>query len=136
MIPPLRLDREGSPLQILWEDGERIFCRTWRDGADGHLLGAIAVVPAEEHPTPRSIDRLRHEYELKDHLDSAWAARPLDLVRDAGRTMLVLQDSGGEPLERLLNAWVTLCAFGTGGVAGRATEERLRLSPGCLRAKA
>ena len=30
--------------------------------------------------------------------------RPLDLVRDAGRTMLVLEDVGGEPLDRLLGA--------------------------------
>src|SRR5262249_9113782 len=34
----------------------------------------------------------------------AWAVRPLELVRDAGRAMLVLEDVGGEPLERLLGA--------------------------------
>ena len=28
----------------------------------------------------------------------------LDLVRDAGRTMLVLEDAGGDPLDRLLGA--------------------------------
>src|SRR5262249_12448368 len=33
----------------------------------------------------------------------AWAVRPLDLARDAGRTMLVLEDAGGEPLEALLD---------------------------------
>jgi serine/threonine protein kinase len=30
--------------------------------------------------------------------------RPFELVRDGGRTMLVLEDPGGEPLERLLGA--------------------------------
>ena len=35
---------------------------------------------------------------------AAWAVRPLDLVRDAGRTVLVLEDVGGEPLDRLLGA--------------------------------
>ena len=30
--------------------------------------------------------------------------RPLELVRDRGRTMLVLEDPGGEPLDRLLGA--------------------------------
>jgi serine/threonine protein kinase len=35
-------------------------------------------------------------------LDDAWAARPLELVRERGRTMLVLKDPGGEPLHRLL----------------------------------
>ena len=31
-----------------------------------------------------------------------WAVRPLELVREHGRTMLVLEDPGGEPLDRLL----------------------------------
>jgi len=39
---------------------------------------------------------------LKDELDNTWAVRPLELVRDRGRTILVLEDPGGE----LLNAHV------------------------------
>ena len=39
--------------------------------------------------------------DLKDELDGAWAARPLELIREGGRTMLVLEDPGGEPLDRL-----------------------------------
>jgi hypothetical protein len=60
------------------------------------------VVPAEERPSRSSLDRLTHEYGLKDELDKAWAARPLELVRDGDRAMLVLEDPGGEPLDRLL----------------------------------
>ena len=41
---------------------------------------------------------------LKDELDGAWAVRPLELVREGGRTMLVLEDPGGEPLDRPLGA--------------------------------
>ncbi|MBV8472199.1 MAG: serine/threonine-protein kinase PknK, partial [Hyphomicrobiales bacterium] len=52
-----------------------------------------------------------HEYELKDELDREWALRPLDLVRDAGRTMLVLDDESGEPLERLLGVPVEVGRF-------------------------
>ena len=69
--------------------------------ADGSVL---AVLPAAEHPTPATLDRLAHEYGLKDELDGAWAVRPLELIRERGRTMLVLEDPGGEPLERLLGA--------------------------------
>jgi serine/threonine protein kinase len=54
------------------------------------------------HPTPGSLNRLAHEYGLKDDLDGAWAVRPLELVRERGQTMLVLEDPGGEPLHRLL----------------------------------
>jgi hypothetical protein len=31
-------------------------------------------------------------------LDPAWAAKPLALTRHEGRTILVLEDPGGEPL--------------------------------------
>jgi PAS domain S-box-containing protein len=87
---------------VLWEDGERVFCRGWRDGADGTRKGVLVVLPTAEQPTPLSLNRLAHEYSLKDALDGAWAARPLELVRERARTMLVLEDSGGEPLHRIL----------------------------------
>jgi PAS domain S-box-containing protein len=86
----------------VWEDGDRVFCRGWRLRADGSRSAVLAVLPAAEHPPPASLDRLTHEYELKDEIDGAWAVRPLELGREGGRTMLVLEDPGGEPLERLL----------------------------------
>jgi hypothetical protein len=39
---------------------------------------------------------------LRDELHEAWAAPLLDLARDGGRTMLVLEDAGGERFDRLL----------------------------------
>src|SRR6201991_3820284 len=88
--------------QVLWEDGERVFSRGWRLDENGNRLAVLLVAPATDHPSRTSLDRLTHEYELKDELDGAWAARPLALVRDTGRTLLVLDDPGGEPLDRLL----------------------------------
>src|ERR1700720_4924824 len=90
--------------QVAWEDGERVFYRGWRPGDCGNRSAVLLVIPAAEPPSRSSLDRLAHEYGLKDELDGAWAVRPLDLVRDAGRTMLVLEDAGGEPLDRLLGA--------------------------------
>ena len=92
---------DGSS-QVLWEDGERVFSRGWRLDDNGNRLAVLLVAPAGDHPSRSTLDRLTHEYELKDELDSAWAARPLALMRDAGRTVLVLDDLGGEPLDRLL----------------------------------
>src|SRR5262249_21002081 len=46
--------------------------------------------------------RMEHEYALRAELDPGWAARPLALAPHQGRTMLVLEDPGGEPLDRLL----------------------------------
>ena len=105
MNQPFRFGVDGdSSFQVLWEDGERVFCRAWRQGADGDQDAVLAVSPAGEHPKPATLDRLAHEYELKDELDGPWAARPLELGRHRGRTMLVLEDPGGEPLDRLLGA--------------------------------
>src|SRR4051794_19240847 len=92
---------DGSS-QVLWEDGERVFSRGWRQDDNGNRLAVLLVAPAADHPSQTRLDRLTHEYELKDELDGAWAARPLALMRDAGRTVLVLDDLGGEPLDRLL----------------------------------
>src|SRR5215470_1493222 len=89
---------------VLWEDGERVLRRGWRPVDHGTRRSVLIVLPAADHPSRSSLDRLTHEYALKDELDGAWAVRPLDLVRDPGRTMLVLEDRGGEPLGRLLGA--------------------------------
>src|SRR3982750_4669734 len=88
--------------QVLWEDGERVISRGWRVDDKGNRLAVLLVAPAADHPSPSTLDRLTHEYELKDELDGAWAARPLALMRDAGRTVLVLDGLDGEPLDRLL----------------------------------
>ncbi|NKM57972.1 AAA family ATPase [Rhizobium anhuiense] len=91
-------------MEVLWEDGDRVFHRQRRLGADGTWNPVLVVISALEYPTPSSLGRLDHEYGLKDELDSAWAVRPLELVREGGRTMLVLEDPGSEPLARRLGA--------------------------------
>jgi PAS domain S-box-containing protein len=93
---------EDHSLQVLWADGEHVFCRRGRERANGDRHAVLAVLPAAEHPTPASLHRLTHEYALKDDLDEAWAVRPFELVRERGRTMLLLKDPGGEPLDRLI----------------------------------
>ena len=103
MNPFFQFGADGrSDLHFLWEDGERIFYR-WRrpEGASGRSA-VLAVLPAAERPSPAALDRLAHEYELRDELDGAWATRPLALAHEGGRTALLLEDPGGEPLERLI----------------------------------
>ncbi|MFL9922432.1 AAA family ATPase [Paraburkholderia fungorum] len=100
---PSRFDAlGGSRFQVVWEDGDRAFYRAWSREADGSHAAVLAVQSTAEHPTPASLDRLTHEYGLRDELDSAWAVRPLELGRKDGRTLLLLEDAGGEPLSQLL----------------------------------
>ncbi|WFU85842.1 hypothetical protein QA644_11705 [Rhizobium sp. CC1099] len=58
-------------MEVLWEDSERVFCRGQRLCADGQWNAVLAVLPAAEHLKPSSLDRLAHEYQLKDELDGA-----------------------------------------------------------------
>ena len=102
---------QGSSLQVAWEDGDRVFCRGWRTGADGNQDSVLVVRPFTEPPTRDALHRLRHEYGLRDELDDAWAVRPLELVHEHGQTVLVLTDPGGEPLDRLVGSSLETGSF-------------------------
>src|SRR5260370_23074242 len=97
--------------EVLWQDRERVVCRRWRDGANGDRQSVLAVLPSAEHPIPANLTRLAHEYGLRDDLDDAWAARPLELVREHGQTILVLNDPRGEPLDRLIGSPMQVGTF-------------------------
>jgi hypothetical protein len=89
-------------LEVLWEDGERVFYRERILNRDGELKNVLLVRLASEHQAPASVDRIAHEYALRDDLDEAWAVRPLRLVREHGRTSLMLEDPDSKPPDRLL----------------------------------
>jgi predicted ATPase/transcriptional regulator with GAF, ATPase, and Fis domain len=89
----------GYVLVPLREAADFIIYRGRQHGGPSPIL---AVAPATKHPSPQSLRRLEHEYSLASELDPAWAAKPLALTRQEGRTLLVLQDPGGEPLDLLL----------------------------------
>ena len=75
----------------------------YRGRQHGNPSPVLAVALAAEQPSPHGLRRLEHEYSLAAELDPAWAAQPLALTRHEGRTMLVLRDPGGEPLDRVLD---------------------------------
>ena len=91
-----------SGLEYLWEDGERVFWREWRADERGSRTAVLGTGFIAPHPTPHSLERLAHEFALKDELDGEWALRPLALERKHGRTILLLEDAAGEPLDRLI----------------------------------
>ena len=97
--------------EVLSEDSERIVCRGWLLSDDGERRGVLVVLPTAEYPSSSTLDRLTHEYRLKDELNGAWAAKPLELVHQGGRAMLMLEDAGYEPLEHLLGAPMDVACF-------------------------
>jgi PAS domain S-box-containing protein len=62
----------------------------------------LVVAPVLKRSAQGTLRRLEHEYALRTRLDSDWAVLPLDLVSHDGRTVLVLDDPGGQPLSQLL----------------------------------
>src|SRR6202012_4852564 len=72
-------DAGEGDLHVLWEDPERVLCRRSCRDADGSDRTVLAVLPATEHPSAATLDRLAHEYGLRDDLQAAGAVRPLEL---------------------------------------------------------
>src|SRR6201984_1065452 len=74
----------------------------YRGRQHGNPSPVLAIALTAEHPSPQSLQRLEHESSLAAELDPAWAAKPLALTVHEGRTLLVLTDPGGEPLDLVL----------------------------------
>ena len=116
----MELSRDA--LQTLWEDGELILSRGRRTGDRSPLL---VLAPAVDQPAPGSLQRLAHEYALRDALEPAWAAQPLALVQHQGRPTLVRTDPGGELLARLLGTPWEIAPFLRGAIGLAVALERL-----------
>ena len=86
-------------LELLREDPDFVLYRGRRDTEPLHIF---VLAPLSKHPAQAAIRRLEHEYSLRARLDPASGILPLALIREKGRTMLVLGDPGGQPLDMLL----------------------------------
>ncbi len=99
-------------LETLRHDAEFVLYRglaeSQTDKSPSHLL---ILAPVLERPAPETLRRMEHELCLKEELDADWAVRPLTLTQYQGRSVLVLEDSGGEPLDRLVTEPMELGLF-------------------------
>jgi serine/threonine protein kinase len=92
-------------LEPLRTDGEFILSRGRARRQTGAMPPSLLVVtPVAERPALGSLRRMEHELALQAALEPGWAVRPLALIQDQGRSLLVLEDPGGEPLDGLLGA--------------------------------
>jgi PAS domain S-box-containing protein len=96
-------DLSGYVLEVLRDGGELVLYRGLQPDNPSQVPQQVLVLaPVGTAPTPATLERLEHEYALASELDPAWAARPLALIRHEQRTMLVLEDPGGDPIDRVL----------------------------------
>ena len=76
----------------------------------GEGLDPVLILTASEN-APEQLEQLEREYALRDELDSAWAARPVALLRYKGRPALILEDPGGNPLDQQLGEPLAIGTF-------------------------
>jgi PAS domain S-box-containing protein len=102
------MELSGYTLEILRDGGEFAL---YRARTHDDPVSLLVLAPVADRPTPASLHRLDHELALAPDLDPAWAVRPRALARHKGRTVLLLEDPGGEPLDRLLAPSLDLTRF-------------------------
>ena len=85
--------------------GELTLYRGFGNGLPPILLATAEKASAINH------NQIEHEYTLRADLDTAWAARPIELSRHRNRLALVLADPGGVVLDRLLGRPLGIIEF-------------------------
>ena len=93
----------------LHKDGELTLYRGWAH--HDPKTPVLIITASTEQPSPANLLRLEHEYALRDQLDPRTTVQPIRLMRQEGRTILVLKDPGGEPLDRSLGQPLALSRF-------------------------
>jgi PAS domain S-box-containing protein len=89
----------------LRKDEDFILYRGRSKDGGSHVL---VLAPLAEYPAPEILKWLEHAYSLREELDPTWAARPIAIARHWDRTVLVLEDPGGVPLDQLLGRQLDL----------------------------
>ena len=102
------MDLSGFSFERVCEDGEFIVLR---GGLEGNRSSVLLMAPASDHPPPASFERMNQAYALRDELDPAWAARPMDFADYRGLQALVLKDPGGDSLNRLIGGFLETKQF-------------------------
>jgi len=69
------------------------------------------LAPASMPPALETLKKIEYEYSLRDELDSAWAVRSVALSEHRGQMTLVLEDPGGETLDRFLPGPMEMTRF-------------------------
>src|SRR5208283_4913857 len=96
---PRVIDLSRYVFEALRKDDEFIL---YRGRNEKEIAQVLVLVPATEEPGSKSLKRLEHECSLKEDLEPAWSARPIEVTFHWDRPVLVLEDPGGTTLDQLL----------------------------------
>ena len=96
-------------LETLRKDGEFILYRGHARHAEA--ASVLLLAPASTRPAPETLKKIEYEYSFRNELDATWAVRPLALSHYEGQSVLVLENPGGEPLNRLIQGPMEMRQF-------------------------
>jgi len=85
----------------LREDHELILYRGHSKEVTAPSVLLLATV--SRRPALETVEKLQHEYSFRNELDTTWAVRPMTLSQYNEQSVLVFEDPGGEPLNRLVD---------------------------------
>jgi PAS domain S-box-containing protein len=106
------VDLSDYTLDTLHRHGEFVLCRgRTRTVPNPYPSSILVLMLSSEHPRPEIVRMLEHEHSLRAGLDPAWAVLPIELTQYGGRTVLVLEDPGGEPLDQLVGTPMEMGQF-------------------------
>jgi hypothetical protein len=106
------VDLSEYVLHPLRKDEEFVLYRGKQSNQPG-APSILLLTPASSRPSLETIKKIKREYSLRSELDSAWAVRPRTLSEQDGLTMLVLEDPGGETLDRFLLQPIEITVVGS-----------------------
>src|SRR6266481_2727740 len=114
-------------LEPIRKDEEFVLCRGKHPGRTD-APSVLLMTPVSKQPSPGTLKKLENEYSLKGELDSAWAVRPMALSHESGQATLVLENPGGETLDRLLPGPMEMTQFSRFAVGLATALSRLHKS--------
>jgi PAS domain S-box-containing protein len=103
------VELSGYTLELLRKDQDLVLYRGHSNG--GNATSILLLTTLSALPTPETLKKIEHEYSLKNELDTTWALRPMTLSQYNERSVLVFEDPGGEPLNRLVDGSVEMKVF-------------------------
>jgi serine/threonine protein kinase len=123
VVSPTAAGDAAMPSEPVRDDGYFVLSRRGNGGAS-----LLSLCVAASHPARGLVKRLRHEYALRQELNSAWAVRPSDFSeQDGGPAVMFLEDPGGQLASSLVGqpldiAVLLRVAIGVAASVGRAHE--------------
>jgi PAS domain S-box-containing protein len=96
-------------LEPLREDEEFILYRGHTKQAEAPSV--LLLAPVSTRPALESLKKIEREYSFRSELDATWAVRPLALSQYNEQRVLVLENPGGAPLNRLIQGPMEMRQF-------------------------